>query len=122
MSGDDKKAKAIISYGIFLILAGVVGYLSNPEKAKTALMSGGTFGSLSILWGWLALRGMSWGLMAAKVTTFFLSVVFVWRSVVTWGKVFGGAPEKTFAAALITSMLVASILLLITLFKKSPKS
>lgn len=41
----------LILYGAFLIVIGLLGYLSNPEKAKTALMSGGTFGALSILWG-----------------------------------------------------------------------
>ena len=42
----------------YLIVMGLVGYLSNPEKAKTALMSGGTFGALSILWGVLGARGV----------------------------------------------------------------
>lgn len=119
MDFDKKKAKAIIYYGIFLIAAGIVGYLSNPAKAKTALISGGTFGTLSLVWGWLALRSVNWSLNAAKATVTFLSVVFTWRAFATWGKVFGGAPEKTFAAALITSMLIASVLLLGVLFKKT---
>ncbi|MHC4831494.1 MAG: hypothetical protein ACYTFT_14255, partial [Planctomycetota bacterium] len=50
-------ATALCVYGAFLILAGLAGYLSNPEKAKTALMSGGTFGLLNLGLGWLALRG-----------------------------------------------------------------
>jgi uncharacterized membrane protein (UPF0136 family) len=29
---------------------GLIGYFSNPEKARTALISGGTFGTLSIIW------------------------------------------------------------------------
>ena len=36
----------LILYGGFLIVMGLAGYLSNPEKAKTALMSGGTFGEI----------------------------------------------------------------------------
>ena len=45
-----KTAGRLIFYGAFLIVMGLAGYLSNPEKAKTALMSGGAFGALSILW------------------------------------------------------------------------
>jgi len=48
---------------------GLLGYLSNPEKAKTALMSGGTFGALSIVWGVLGARGFRWSLPAALATT-----------------------------------------------------
>lgn len=112
-----KAGKVLVVYGLFLILAGAAGYLSNPEKAKTALLSGGTFGLLSIFWGWLALRQVSWSLTAAKISTAFLAVVFTWRSVVTWGKVFEGAPEKTFAALLISSMLAASVMVLVILLK-----
>ena len=36
----------LILYGGGLIVLGLLGYLSNPEKAKTALMTGGTFGAL----------------------------------------------------------------------------
>ncbi len=53
-----KTAGYLILYGAFLIGCGALGYWSNPEKAKTALMSGGTFGALSILWGVLGARGL----------------------------------------------------------------
>lgn len=113
-----KHGKWIIAYGLFLIVAGVTGYLSNPEKAKTALLSGGTFGSLSILLGVLYLRGLKWAHLAARGTALFLAAVFLWRSVVTWEKALSGAPDKTFAAALITSMLLASVSLFGLLFIK----
>ena len=61
-----KVARWLILYGIFLLLAGLVGYLSNPEKAKTAMMSGGTFGALSILWGILYVRGLAWSRKATN--------------------------------------------------------
>jgi hypothetical protein len=64
-----KTAGYLILYGGFLIFCWVLGYLSNPEKAKTALMSGGTFGALSIVWGVLGARGVRWSLPAALVTT-----------------------------------------------------
>src|SRR5881396_1826061 len=93
-----KTAAYLMLYGAFLIIMGLLGYLSNPEKAQTALMSiesapkvppdisavcalsnpekaqtalmsGGTFGALSIVWGVLGARGVRWSLPAAVVTT-----------------------------------------------------
>jgi len=103
-----KTAGYLILYGAFLIFLGFLGYLSNPEKAKTALMSGGTFGGLSMLWGVLGARGFRWSLPAAIVTTGLLAVVFLWRASVGWLAVFDGRSDKLFAALLITVMLVAS--------------
>ena len=107
-----KTAGYLILYGGFLIFMGLVGYLSNPEKAKTALMSGGTFGALSILWGVLGARGVRWSSPAAIVTTGFLALVFAWRASVGWLAVLDGQSEKLFAAILITLMLAASALML----------
>jgi uncharacterized membrane protein (UPF0136 family) len=105
----------LLGYGAFLIAVGVVGYLSNPEKAATALISGGTFGALSIAWGFLLRTGRVWARTAAIATTGFLSLVFAWRSTVSWLAVLGGKPEKLVAASLITAMLVASVLTLLVL-------
>jgi uncharacterized membrane protein (UPF0136 family) len=112
-----KTARYLIFYGCFLIVMGLLGYLSNPEKAKTALMSGGTFGTLSILWGALGARGVRWSLLAAVTTTGLLVVVFFWRASVGWLAVLDGQAEKRFAASLITAMLAASIAMLFRLIK-----
>ena len=112
-----KTAGYLILYGGFLILMGLAGFLSNPEKAQTALLSGGTFGGLSILWGVLGARGARWSLPAALTTTGLLTVVFGWRASVGWLAVLDGRVEKRFAAGLITLMLIASIVMLIRLLK-----
>ena len=109
---------ALLCFGSFLILCGVMGYLSNPAAAKTALISGGTFGTLSILWGIGFLRGArrtSW--IAATLTTCLLLAAFSWRSWVTWMAVSEGEPKR-FAAILISSMLVASVIMLTVLLRK----
>jgi uncharacterized membrane protein (UPF0136 family) len=93
---------------MFLILCGVAGYLSNPAGAKTALMSGGTFGFLSALWGVLMLKGFAWAKIAAWISTIVLVAAFAWRSVAGWMAYAAGEP-KLFAASLITLMLVASL-------------
>ena len=112
-----KTAGYLILYGAFLIVMGLLGYLSNPEKAKTALMSGGTFGALSLVWGVLGARGVRWTLPAAVVTTGLLALVLVWRASVGWLAVIDGNREKLFAASLITLMLAASVLMLLGLLK-----
>ncbi|MFN0069584.1 MAG: TMEM14 family protein [Limisphaerales bacterium] len=104
--------KSILAYGAFLILAGVAGFLSNPEKAKTALMSGGLFGALSLLWGWLAVQGRRWAVWAALVTAGLLTLTFAWRATVGWRQVAAGNEDKLFAAVLISTMLAASLALL----------
>ncbi len=109
--------KYVIGYGVFLIVIGLLGYASNPEKAKTALMAGGTFGTLSIIWGAVMAKGMAWGRYAAIATTSLLAVVFGWRAWMGWQAVMAGQP-KLVAASLITAMLVASLILLPLLFRK----
>jgi uncharacterized membrane protein (UPF0136 family) len=109
----------MICYGLFLAAMGLAGYASNPEKAKTALMSGGTFGALSMLWGWFMTRGANWSRWAAFATTGLLTAVFAWRASVSWMAYAGGASEKLFAAFLITLMGVASLAMLITLLWKA---
>jgi uncharacterized membrane protein (UPF0136 family) len=114
---NSKTVGYLILYGGFLMLVGLAGYLSNPEKAKTALISGGGFGALSMLWGVLGARGVRWSLSAALTSTGLLAVVFGWRASVSWLAVLDGHRAKWFAASLITLMLAASIAMLIRLIK-----
>ena len=112
-----KTSGYLILYGGFLIVMGLLGYLSNPEKAKTALMSGGTFGALSILWGVLGARGYAWSRWAALISTSFLAVVFAWRAAVTWSAILQGNSEKLFSASLVTLMFAGSLVMLPVLLK-----
>ena len=107
----------MMGYGLFLIAMGVAGYASNPEKAKTALISGGTFGALSILWGWLMTRGFAWSRWAGCGTTAFLAAIFGWRASVSWLAFANGASDKLTAALLITAMGTASVLMLVALVR-----
>ncbi len=112
---DQRHGAWLLGYGAFLMAVGVAGYLSNPAKAATALLSGGTFGALSTAWGLLLRSGRSWARKAALATTGLLSLVFAWRSLASWRAVLAGHPEKVVAASLITAMLVASVVTLIVL-------
>lgn len=104
--------KWMMGYGAFLVAMGLAGYLSNPDKAVTALMSGGLFGGLSILWGWLMHAGQFWSRWAALVTTGLLTAVFAWRATVSWTAVAEGHPDKWIAAVLISAMGLASVAML----------
>lgn len=100
----------MIGYGVFLVAMGILGYSHNPEKAKTALMSGGTFGALSVFWGWLMTRGLAFSRWAGFATTVFLLGVFSWRAAVSWEAVAQGFSEKLFPAILISLMAAASLI------------
>lgn len=112
-----RQGRWFVGFGIFLILCGVAGYLSNPEAAKTALLSGGTFGGLSALWGVLMWKGCGWARVAAWVSTIVLAAAFTWRSIAGWMAYAAGEP-KLFAASLITLMLVASLASLVVLWRQ----
>ena len=110
-------ASWMILYGSFLIVMGVIGYLSNPEKAATAVLSGGTFGALSIAWGVLLRRGVQVARWGALATTALLTAVFSWRATVGWLAVLEGNPDKLVAAVLISVMDVATVAMLIALLR-----
>lgn len=111
----------MIGYGVFLAAMGVTGYLSNPGKAATALVSGGTFGALSIAWGVLLRRGMGWARWAALATTGLLTAVFAWRGTASWTAVQAGQP-KLVAALVITAMGLASLATLYVLVTASSRA
>lgn len=120
-NNNDGLGRWYIGFGVFLFLCGVLGYASNPEAAKTALISGSVFGGLSALWGFLMQKGgRLLPFIAAAVTTLMLCGAFTWRAIVSWQAVARGEPKR-FAAFLISAMLVGSLLSLIRLFTTHPK-
>lgn len=110
-------ASLMIAYGAFLIVMGLIGYLSNPEKAATAILSGGSFGALSIVWGVLMRRGVTIARRGAIATTALLAVVFSWRATAGWLAVSGGNEDKLAAAVLISTMDVATVVMLVVLLR-----
>ena len=103
-------ARWYIALGAFLLVCGLIGYLSNPERAMTALLSGTVFGGLSALWGYLMLRGLTWARRAGLATNVLLLVSFGWRGVVSWQIVADGGSYKILASVLLTLMFAAAAL------------
>jgi len=114
-----QKTRALYYFGAYLILAGMAGYLSNPEKAKTALYSGSLFGVLMLTSGFLLSKNKAWALKVALGLCALLSLTFSWRAIVGWIAVYNGNTDKLFAAALITSMLLGALLTLNVLRKST---
>ena len=107
----------LVILGIFVSLLGVIGYVTHPERAHTALIFGGGFGALSILWGILAAKGVRWSKPAAVVTAIVLSVACVRRASLGWLAVANGQSDKVFASLVITLMLAVSTVMLVVLLK-----
>jgi len=102
----------LLGYGAFVLSMGIIGYLSNPEKAATALKSGGMVAGLAVVWatGWIF--QFRWALFGAAATLGLVGVAFVWRSTVSWMAYFSGESQKLTAALLITAMLLATAVVL----------
>ena len=102
----------LLGYGAFVLSMGVIGYLSNPEKAATALKSGGMVAGLAVVWATAWFYQRRWALFGAAATLGLVGVAFVWRSTVSWMAYFSGESQKLTAALLITAMLVATVVVL----------
>jgi len=102
----------LLGYGAVVLSMGIIGYLSNPEKAATALKSGGMVAGLAVVWatGWIF--QFRWALFGAAATLGLVGVAFVWRSTVSWMAYFSGESQKLTAALLITAMLLATVVVL----------
>jgi len=107
----------LVIFGILLILLGVAGYLSHPEKAYTALIFGGVFGALWILCGILGAKGIRGSRVAALAAVGLVALTCVWRATLGWLAVANGQSEKVFAALVITLMFAVSASMLSVLLK-----
>jgi len=75
-------------YGTFLILCGIMSVIFIGLKAKTALMSGGMSGLLSILIAYFISTGSNSALILGTLLTLGLFIVFSWRSTKTLLRIF----------------------------------
>ncbi|HSZ71733.1 MAG TPA: hypothetical protein VK750_03585 [Cytophagaceae bacterium] len=106
-------------YGIFLILCGVVSVAFIGMKAKTALLSGGTAGVLSLLTAFLIEEQNGYARYFGLFLTFALFVIFSWRATKTLFRLFEIIPTKDpelkgkgIAFLIISLMAVVSLMVL----------
>lgn len=102
-------AFTLLAYGLFLIGIGVAGYVNNPEKAKTALISGGVFGTIHLVWSYLWNRAHEIARYGAAVTIVLVLVASTWRMWASWQAYLGGDETKRFVAFLLTAMFLGTL-------------
>lgn len=104
-------------FGVFIVLLGLIGYLTHPDKSNMPLILGGVSGALLVLCGILGARRTRGSKLAALLTTALLGAACVWRASVGWLAVAHGQPEKAFASVIITLMFAAAGVTLVFLLK-----
>jgi hypothetical protein len=75
-------------YGSFLIVCGIVSVIFIGLKAKTALISGGMSGCISLVIGYLISADVAAARLAGIFVTLALFCVFSWRSTKTLFRIF----------------------------------
>jgi uncharacterized membrane protein (UPF0136 family) len=100
-----------------IIALGVMGYLSNPEKAISALIAGGTVGSISLILGLLVNQGKTALISVAMGVVGLAGLAFGWRAFGAWKAVLSGSGNKMIAACLISVMFILSVAMFSKLIK-----
>ena len=110
----------LVFYGLFLILSGVVSVAFIGMKAKTALLSGGTAGGLSLLIAFLYSENAAGMVYAGLFLALALFIVFSWRATKTLFRLFEIIPTqhqelkgKGIAFLIISLMAVVSLVVFI---------
>src|SRR6478609_7282258 len=87
-------ASVLFLYGTFLICCGIVAVTFIGMKAKTALISGGTAGTLAILISYLVYTQVRFASLAGILLNLFLLIIFSWRVTKTLHSVFELIQQK----------------------------
>jgi heme A synthase len=111
----------LILHGGFLLLLGVLAFLSNPEKANTPLLAFGAFGALAAGFGVMGARDVRGSLPLAVAALAAFIVVCAWRAVVGWLAVIEGQTDNLSPTIALSLMLAASAVLLAGLIKTRKK-
>jgi hypothetical protein len=80
--------KLLYFYGSFLIICGIVSVIFIGLKAKTALISGGMSGCISLFIGYLIFSDVAGARLAGIFISLALFCVFSWRSTKTLFRIF----------------------------------
>ncbi|MBL7997349.1 MAG: hypothetical protein JNL32_01805 [Candidatus Kapabacteria bacterium] len=102
----------LLAYSVFLFIAGITGYLMNPDHAITSL-AGGTAGAVFIAaLSRLYRKNILWAQSGVHAILAVFSLTFLWRGATQWWIVIAhGTTEKTGIALLLTALFVVSLLL-----------
>jgi uncharacterized membrane protein (UPF0136 family) len=97
---------AVIIYGIFVILGGLIGYMQ--AKSKASLIAGGISGAILLIAGVMMLQRVTEAAYLALLIAFALTVLF--------GKRFAGKKKFMPAGMMLMFSLLMVVVLLVRLF------
>jgi uncharacterized membrane protein (UPF0136 family) len=104
----------MLFYGIVLVICGVAGFLYNPTRAVSALVSGVMPGVAAMALSLLIRQRSSWALAASMGATGVFALMFGQRAFNSWE--FAKSPQGHYVILILSSvMCVASIVTLILL-------
>lgn len=112
-----KMAGYLILQGGFLVLLGLLGFLSNPGKANTPLLAFGAFGALVAGVGLLGARGVRGSLPLGVTALAAFIGVCAWRTGVDWLAVIKGQTVDLSRTIALSLMLATSAVSLAGLIK-----
>lgn len=75
-------------YGLFLIICGIISVVFIGLKAKTALVSGGVSGFISLVVAYFIFQNTTGAQLAGILLALVLFIVFAWRSTKTLFRIF----------------------------------
>lgn len=107
----------LVAYGLFLVLAGVVGFEITKETSRSSLFNGTIFGTLVVILGFLHRQGRMWTHPASLSASAIFTLTFVWRAIVQWLDVTSGDVTRVNIAALLSLMAVVSAVVTAILFR-----
>lgn len=107
----------LLCYGMFLILAGWLGYEITAEHSASSLFNGSLFGVILILLGVLHRMGRMWTLPASMSAAGVFTVTFLWRGGLQLITLIQGHHERIGIVVLLATMAIVSLLVFVLLWR-----
>lgn len=107
----------LIGYGVFLVTAGVLGFVLTRETSVSSLFNGGIFGTLLIVLGVMHQQGRMWTHPASLSASAIFTLTFLWRATLQWYEIANGDVTRVNIAVLLSIMSLVSLAVVLVLFK-----
>lgn len=122
-----KPAKVLAILGVFLLIAGLLGWAATgfTDKGKTAIMSGAASGSILLISAWLSGRPGGVGFVAWIAGIGFAALfgsTFIWRASIAWTDVFNGGDKLPIAILLSKMALATAVALFVAIRMKKAET
>jgi hypothetical protein len=122
-----KPAKVLAILGVFLLIAGLLGWAATgfTDKGKTAIMSGAASGSILLISAWLSARPGVFGLVSWQIGLGFAALfgsTFIWRASIAWMDVMSGGDKLPIAILLSKMALATAVALFVSIRMKKAET